>query len=302
MSEWTTTIDAGDRDSWLLARRHGIGASDAAVVLGLSPWASPLTLYCDKLGIAEPEPAELERLEWGHALEVPIAARYARETGRGVTDPGRYTIRVSADHPFQIATLDREAVHPEKGPGVVEIKNVGAFRFDDWVDEPPLLYQVQLQHQLAVTGYTWGSLAVLIGGQRFYWIDIDRNQTFINVLTAIEADFWQRVQNLNPPPPDASEACRDVLRRLFPKEQAGKVVALTADAAEWDEKRIVAMAAMEAAKVAKTEAENWLVAALGDAEAGLLPDGTRYTYKSQTRKGYTVDPATFRVLRRTGPK
>ena len=302
MSEWTTTIDAGDRDSWLEARRHGIGASDAAVVLGLSPWASPLTLYCDKLGIAEPEPAELERLEWGHALEGPIAARYARETGRVVTDPGRYTIRVSADHPFQIATLDREAVDPVKGPGVVEVKNVGAFRFDEWADEPPLLYQVQLQHQLAVTGYAWGSLAVLIGGQRFYWIDIDRNQTFIEVLTAIESDFWQRVQALNPPPPDASEACRDVLRRLFPKEQAGKVVALTADAAEWDERRIEAMAALEDAKTAKTEAENWLVSALGDAEAGILPDGTRYSYKSQTRKGYTVEPATFRVLRRTGPK
>ena len=290
------------RDEWLEARRHGIGASDAAAVLGLSAWSSPLTLYCDKLGIVEPQPADLERMEWGHALEVPIAARYARETGRQVVDPGRWTIRVSAAHPFMLATLDREAVDPKKGPGVVEVKNWNGFQGGQWEDEPPLQYQVQLQHQLAVTGYQWGSLAVLIGGNRFYWTDVERNDKFIDALIEAESLFWDRVQRQDPPPPDASEACRDVLKRLWPKEAPGKIIALGADAAVWDDKRLIAKKQIDEWKDAEREADNWLISALGDAEAAILPDGTRYTYKQQPRKAYTVAATKFRVLRRTAAK
>ena len=295
-------IELATREAWLAQRLQGIGASDAAAILGVSNWSAPLPLYCEKLGIVEAEQKFLEALEWGHALEGPIADRYARETGRAITDPGRWTIRVSKDRPWQFATLDREVVDPQKGPGVVEVKNVGGHRADDWADEPPLQYQVQLQHQLAVTGYAWGSLAVLLGGQRFFYIDLDRNDQFIAALVEQEAAFWDRVQRQDPPPPDASESCRDVLKRLYPKEAPGKVIALGGDAVTWDRKRLDAKAQLEVAKAAEREADNWLIAALGDAEAAILPDGTRLTYKAQTRKSYTVNETTFRVLRRTAAK
>jgi putative phage-type endonuclease len=293
---------AAERAAWLEARRLGIGASDAAAVLGVSPWKGPLALYAEKLGLVDEdaERAELERMEWGLALEPVIAVRFQRDTGRTIEDPGPYTLWRHRVVKWMLATLDRVQHAPDKdGPGVLEIKNVGRYNRDEWADgDPPLHYQVQVQHQLAVTGYTWGSLAVLFGGNEFAWLDLERNDDFIAAMVEREADFWRRVEAHDPPPPDATESCRDVLGKLFPREVGGKVVALPPEAAEWDRLRIEAMDAEERCKKTRLAAENYLKAALGDAEAGILSDGTRYSLKAQTRKAYMVEESTFRVLRR----
>jgi len=295
----TTTV-CPSREAWLAERRRGIGASDAAAVLGVSPWATPLTLFADKLDLADDieRRASLEILEWGLALEAPIAARYARETGREPIDPGRFTIVRSEQHPFMLATLDRQLVDPDRGPGVLEIKTASWMKRDEWLEEPPLEYQIQVQHQLAVTGCAWGSLAVLIGGQLFRWCDVDRNDRFIDALIAKEAAFWQRVEAREPPEPDDTTACLDLLRRLFPTHTAGKVVALPADADEWDQERVRAIEDEKAAQARRRLAESQLIAALGDAEIGLLPCGVRYSFKTIARKGYVVEPSSARQLRR----
>lgn len=36
------------RDEWLTVRKHGIGSSDAAAVVGLSPYKSQLELWMEK--------------------------------------------------------------------------------------------------------------------------------------------------------------------------------------------------------------------------------------------------------------
>jgi putative phage-type endonuclease len=292
------------RDEWLTARRHGLGSSDAAALLGVSAgvnaWASPLTLFAEKLDLideAERKTA-IELLEWGLALEAPIASRYARETGRELIDPGRFTLVRSPEHPFMHATIDRQLVDPDRGPGVLEIKTAGWIKREDWLEEPPLAYQVQVQHQLAVTGFQWGSLAVLIGGQIFRWCDVERNDRFIDALIAREAEFWRRVEAREPPMPDDTAVCLELLRRLFPSHIAGKVVELPVEADTWDQERLQAKADMDAAEARKRLAESQLIAALGDAEIGILPCGVRYSYKSGPRKGYTVAETTVRTLRR----
>lgn len=37
-----------DRAEWLEWRRNGIGATDVAGILGVSPWASPWSVWADK--------------------------------------------------------------------------------------------------------------------------------------------------------------------------------------------------------------------------------------------------------------
>ena len=281
-----------------------------------------MQVYCDKLGIAVVESDNAEAMEWGLALEAPIAARYQRDTGRTVIDPGPFTIHRSADYPWMLATVDRFIECDEcdgkgralgapsdmllgcagRGRGVLEIKTTGGYRDHDWLEDAPLQYQIQVQHQLAVTGLQWGVLAVLVGGQKFYWMDVERNEEFIAAMIATELEFWEMCERREPPPPDATESCKALLKRLYPREAPGKVVALTGDALRWDAQRIESKKALEDAQRLCMEAENNLIAALGDAEVGLMPDGTRYSYKSQNRKGYTVEPATFRVLRRSAAK
>jgi predicted phage-related endonuclease len=165
-----------------------------------------------------------------------------------------------------------------------------------------LQYQVQVQHEMAVTGAAWASLAVLIGGQKFLWMDVPRNQDFIDALVAREAEFWSRVERRDPPPPDASEACRELLKRLYPREEQGKTIALPAECLKWDEQLREEKAVLKVVEPRIREAENNLIAALGEAEVGILPDGTRYSYKTQARKGYVVEAKSFRVLRRSAAK
>ena len=38
------------RTEWLLERKKGIGGSDAAKILGLSPWGTALDVWADKVG------------------------------------------------------------------------------------------------------------------------------------------------------------------------------------------------------------------------------------------------------------
>ena len=180
-AEAARVVEYKDRATWLEARRAGIGASDAAAVIGARP--SPLAVFLDKLGLAEAQ-AETPAMAWGRKLEPLVAAQYAEETGRRVVDPGPFTIHQSraAETPWLMATLDRVIVDDARGPGVLEIKTTHAAHREQWAEEPPLPFLVQVMHQMAVTGYTWGSLAVLIGGQEFLWVDVPRNEEFIQLL------------------------------------------------------------------------------------------------------------------------
>src|SRR5262245_52949583 len=64
-----------DRAAWLEARRKGIGASEIAAVLGISPWESPFSLYWRKVNGWDYEPSS--EMEWGTRLEPVIAEKYA---------------------------------------------------------------------------------------------------------------------------------------------------------------------------------------------------------------------------------
>lgn len=299
-----------DRDRWLEARRAGIGASDAAVILGVSKWKSPLQLFAEKAGLADVAETEKDYLTWGHRLEPVIASAYEDETGRTTYDPGDYEIQRHPHVPWMIATVDRlvtrwpddsphrPPVEVAGAPGVLELKTTNAFRREEWKDEPPLAYQVQLQHQMAVTGHLWGSIAVLIGGQSFLWTDIPRNQDFIDRLMAAEEKFWQRVLKRDAPEPDASRSATQILQALYPRDTE-PAIELPIEAVDWDRDRTHAIEVIKNYEEIKNECENRLKAAIGAHAAGVLASGARYSWKTSERKGYMVAPTTIRILRRT---
>jgi putative phage-type endonuclease len=290
---------------WLELRRGGLGSSDAAAVLGVSSFKSPLALYAEKLGLAEPE-AESPAMRWGKLLEATIAQEYARETGRAVYHPK--ILLQHEKHEFMLATPDRFAtVH--KAPKtftttladhtlLVEIKTAGAYKADDWAEEPPLEYQVQVQHGLAVTGFDLASLVVLIGGQRLLWVDLERNDRFIAVLIEREREFWERIQKLEPPA--ATGADKETLAKLYPKE-TGTSVDLPREALDWDKRLQEAKEELKRWELVKDESEALLKGWIGEATYGVLPDGAgRYSWK-QVRQEIAAKEAhvrEFRQLRR----
>lgn len=230
-------------------------------------------------------------------LQPVIVGRYRFVTGRPTYDVQPYTVHRSRERGFMLASLD--ALTAISGPRVpLEIKNVGGYRADDWSDEPPLWVQVQAQWQMAVVGAPAASIGALIGGNRFVWADLDRNERFIAAMIERCRDFWARLLSKEPPAVDGSEATRDLLRTLYPRDTPGLVVNLPGEAVEWDQQLAVAKEAKRTAEAVITEQENRLKAAIGEAEAGLLQTGVSFTWKSSDRKGYTVEATTTRTLRR----
>lgn len=292
-----------NQEQWLEKRAGGIGGSDAAAVLGLNPWKSAYTLWAEKSGLVlEPNLDEIEHIEWGKVLEEPIAKRYVRETSRTLIDHGRYAIQIHDLHPFMHCTIDREIMPINgNGPGDLSVKNAGEFQRCHWEEEPPLHYQAQLQHELAVTGMQWGSFAALIGGNKFRWMDMPRNDKFLRFLIEKEEEFWDRVMRGEPPPTDASDSTREVLLRLYPRD-TGASKALPFEAADWLERRRKLKEDEKGTKAALQEVENQIKAAIGEASIGMLPDGSGFSWKHQHRAAYTVAETDFRVLREIKPK
>lgn len=199
------------RAAWLAERLKGIGASEAAAVLGVHPYRSALDVYAEKRGVAPAVDDEgNDAMEAGNRLEPVLARWYADRTGLKVIDPGARAIAWIDGSPNGrpiFATPDRYIEDPrdlKRGRGVLELKTVNAYARDEWFDgEPPVWTQVQLQHQMLVTRCTWGASCVLIGGQGFRWsTPIAASPEFQKTLVERELAFWRMVRDGIEPAPD----------------------------------------------------------------------------------------------------
>nr|WP_206370912.1 YqaJ viral recombinase family protein [Solimonas marina] len=206
------------RGDWLDVRRSGIGGSDAAAAVGLSPYKSALELWMEKTGrdagLEKPDPTDTTHpTYWGSLLEPAVSVAYMQRTGCRVR-------RVNAvlqhpQHVFMLANLDREVVgNPDVQ--ILECKTAGEFGARHWKDGVPEYVQLQVQHQLAVTGKRAADVAVLLCGQSLEIHRIERDDELIDRLITLEARFWRYVETDTPPPADGSESAGRALRCLYP--------------------------------------------------------------------------------------
>jgi putative phage-type endonuclease len=269
------------RRRWLEARRAGIGGSDAAAVLGLSPWASPLSLWVEKTQ-GSVDDRQVEAMEWGNVLEDAIARKLARDNGiRLGPCPG---ILASPQRPYQISTIDRYGLDKHGQPdAVIEVKNASAWKAEDFpVDGPPPDHVViQVQHQLDVTGLDRGYVAALVGGNQGRWWAMDRDDDLIAMLRAEEERFWDLVQAGIPPAPIGHDADGDALADLY-RGDPGREIVLDAATLAAIEQRQRAQTDLALAKETVDFLGQQIKAALGDATEGLRPDGsTAVTWRPQ---------------------
>jgi putative phage-type endonuclease len=297
MTDFDRVARSDDRPKWLKARMTGIGASEAAAVLGEDPWCSPYTLWAKKTGRL-PEQDDNEAMEWGRRLEDAVAEKLADETGRVVRNGrlGGWLLR-SRRYPFLLATPDREwTCKKTKREGLGEIKTTSAWIADRW--EPgtlPAHFQFQGQQQLAVTERKISTLAVLIGGQRFVWKDYARHERFIRALITKAEAFWKHVTEDVAPPLDASESTFSTLTKL---REAGSSIELPRLALDWHDKLVEARARKTAAEGEIEGLKQLLASAIGTAPFAALPDGKGfYKFSTVERSGYTVAPTSYRELR-----
>lgn len=208
------------RDDWLDVRRQGLGSSDAAAAVGLSPYRSPLELWAEKTGMArlpQPDPQDdTQPVYWGTLLEPIVAAHYTRRTGRRIRKVN--AVLQHPEHPWMLANLDREVIGvPEVQ--ILECKTAGVQGARLWQDGVPEHVQLQVLHQLAVTGKRAADVIVLIGGQELRIHRIERDEQAIAHLIALEAAFWRCVEERRPPPADGSASAERALQALYPQDR-----------------------------------------------------------------------------------
>lgn len=208
------------RDEWLEVRKHGIGSSDAAAAVGLNPYKSQLELWMEKTGkdadLPKPDPHDTTApVYWGTLLEPIVAASYTQQTGRRVRKVN--AVLQHPDKPWMLANIDREVVG-SPDVQILECKTAGEFGARLWKEGVPEYIQLQVQHQLAVTGKHAADVAVLLCGQQLQVHRIQRDEALITKLMALQERFWQYVTSDTPPPVDGSDSAATALQYLYPHD------------------------------------------------------------------------------------
>lgn len=287
----TLIIPHTTEEAWLNARKQDVTSTESAALFGMSPYVTAFDLWHRKRSGVTPKFKVNERMKWGNRLEAAIAHGIAEEEGWRVAAMKEYMrdpdLRMGSSFDYVITSLG-EPVH-------LEIKNVDYLAFrDGWIEhddgtiEAPEHIEMQVQHQMAVSGFRRAYIGAFVAGNRYELIERERDEAVIAAIRAKVAEFWRTVdagQEPSPVMPDDAE----VVIRLNQYAQPGKIVDATGD------EKIAALVAEY--KHAAMQAANWkddqevakanLLEAIGDAERVLL-DGWSVSAAMQADTPATV--------------
>ena len=194
-------------DKWREGRKHSIGASDAAAVMGISPWKTEAQLWDEKANGKMLDFHNSDTVR-GHRSESHILELYGIETGRKIFS-GERIMLMSNRNSFMSCTLDGIDFTDENNPIIIEVKSV-KFSHGEWSDDRiPDYYFTQLLHQLAVTGWDEAILLVRFtrnegwesASERLYHVKRADVQDQIDKLARKESKFWNEyvVKKRRPP-------------------------------------------------------------------------------------------------------
>lgn len=256
-------------------RRRYIGASDVPIILGLSPWKSCADLWLQKTGRVEDE-AENDAMQTGNLME-PVTRQWA-----ALKLECEIELPETKFHPggILLANLDGQV---KDRPEILECKWTSqpeGYGDDDSGDIPGYV-AAQCQAQLAVCGPEYKIVHVAVAMPAFRGLDfkmfhVQRDNEVCDGIVKICAEFWNN-NVLGDVRPDDFKPSSEFLNRM--RRVPSKTVPLDdALVDEWVFQCAVAKQEQDKADAIKDK----IKAALGDAEAGQLPDGRLLTFYEQT--------------------
>lgn len=221
------TTEAG----WMAERAKDVTSTESAALFGLSPYLTPFELWHRKRAGAVLKFEPTERMKWGSRLQDAIALGIAEDQGwRVVRDPDyrRLTdLRMGA-------SIDYRMLEAPGREGLLEVKNVDSLEArDGWIVEgdeieaPPHI-EMQVQHQLAVTGAPFAYIGALVGGNRVLLIRREPAKGIIQAIIAKVEAFWTSIERGQEPAPDFKRDAK-FIHRLYSEVEPGRVVDLADD-------------------------------------------------------------------------
>jgi putative phage-type endonuclease len=205
---------------WHAARAKGLGGSEIAAVLGLSPFESRHSLWHRKAGLIG-QVAESPEMEWGTRLEEPVADKFRdTHTDLHVLKPGTYR---HLDRPWQIANPDGLIWHADFGVseepiGLLEVKTspFGDKWGDAGTDSIPVHVRAQVLWYLDTFGLPYGDVAVLISGLDYREYRVEYDPAEAQILRDAGEEFLASLAAGTPPPIDDHEATYKAVREMHP--------------------------------------------------------------------------------------
>lgn len=210
MNKNTIITRSRTREEWLKARRFGIGASDAACIMGLNPWKTNHDLWMEKTGrTMQKDISDSPAVQYGNDAEPFLRELFALDFPELTVYYDAFGMFSQSAYPWLFATLDGYFTTPDGREGVLEIKTTQIMKskqWQYWKDRIPDHYYIQVLHQLLATGFDLAILKTQIKyeshGQlklstRHFTIDRDDEQVQQDMKTLLNAEiaFWQSVVN-----------------------------------------------------------------------------------------------------------
>lgn len=264
---------------WHAIRAGGIGGSEIAAVMGLSPWTSKFSLWHQKKGTIQAENIDDQpHIEWGHRLEDVVARKFAE------THPD-YRLRTGGTwrnraRPWQIANPDRLLT----GGGLLEVKTSNANAAWEWgehlTDTIPVHYRCQVMWYMDTLGLDSAWLAVLIGGNDYREYRVLYHEADALAMRAAAEEFVVSLDLDERPDIDDSDSTYQTVRQLHPEIDGSQVEIAASLAVDY----LGACETYANAKADKQAASARLLDAMGAARYALL-DGKPFAMRTAVRGG-----------------
>lgn len=194
-----------DREAWLKGRKKfpGIGASEAAAVVGASSWMSPIELWKIKTGQKEPPNLSAnEFIQYGTQAEEHLRALFMLKHEEFTLDYRAFDFLFQKERPWLRCTLDGELVYPDGERGILEIKTASIqskSQYAQWNERIPDHYLIQILHQFLATGFPFAYLTAELIFQdgtsslrTYYFLAKDYSEE-MEWLLEQEEKFWEQV-------------------------------------------------------------------------------------------------------------
>ena len=256
--------DETKKAEWLEKRKHYITGTDAAKLLGLSPFGGIFDVWLDKTGQA-PEFTQNAAMRAGSAFESAILKMYAEDTDAKLEHVDGYTLVTCDRYPRLGASLDGWN-HTLGCP--VDAKNIrwkNEKWGDAWTDEFPDYYKTQLQVQMMVTGAKFAHLAVMFSGQDFNIYTMEYDEDLAQKIVDASEAFWPYVENSEMPEASGSESTSDYIKEHFAEGTPDKEKEPDEELAKNVEAYVKASDEEKSAKARKDEAGNRIRVFMGEA-------------------------------------
>jgi putative phage-type endonuclease len=212
-----------NQEEWLKLRLRDVTSTEVSALFGLSPWTTVFEVWHQKKNQEIVDFHKNERMSWGTRLQDAIAHGVAEDDGLKIRRMDEY---IRQEDKFMGASFDFEILDDE---GILEVKNVDSFIFKDgWIVdgdniEAPPHYELQVQHQLAVSEKKYAVIAALVGGNRIVKIRRERDEKVISAIeTKVKEFMYSLIEDREPKPDFVRDA--EFISRLYGFAEPGKIL------------------------------------------------------------------------------